>query len=100
MDKRKENGGHSTKAKGIDKRKNQYQELLERATNEDEIVKVIQTLKEKAIEDGDMQAIKLFLEYYLGKPKETIEQTNINIDAKDLDEEEIKKIKTALENAY
>jgi hypothetical protein len=100
MDRRKNNGGNSTKAKGFDKRKNQYQELLDRATNEEEIVKVIQTLKEKAIKEGDMQAIKLFLEYYLGKPKETIEQTNINIEAKELTEEEIIRIKTTLENAY
>ena len=79
MDKRKENGGHSTKAKGIDKRKNRYLELLNEASTDEEVVKVIQTLKQKAIKDQDIQAIKLFLEYYLGKPKETIETThNLN----------------------
>jgi hypothetical protein len=100
MDKRKNNGGNSTKAKGIDRRKNRYQELLDEASNEEEVIQVIQTLKEKALVEGDMQAIKLFLEYYLGKPKETIEQTNINIDATDLDDAEIKKIKDVLNNAY
>jgi len=88
MDKRKNNGnkGHSTKAKGIDKRKNEYLELLKEASTRDEIVKVIKTLKDKALKESDMQAIKLFLEYYLGKPKETIEQThNINnFDIKEL----------------
>jgi hypothetical protein len=85
-DKRKSNGGHSTKAKGIDKRKNEYLELLKEASTRDEIVKVIKTLKDKALKESDMQAIKLFLEYYLGKPKETIEQThNINnFDIKEL----------------
>ena len=43
---------------------------------DEEVVKVIQTLKQKAIIDQDIQAIKLFLEYYLGKPKETIETTH------------------------
>jgi hypothetical protein len=86
MDKRKENGGHSTKAKGIDKRKNRYLELLNEASTDEEVVKVIQTLKNKAIKEQDIQAIKLFLEYYLGKPKETIETThNINnFDIKEL----------------
>ena len=86
MDKRKENGGHSTKAKGIDKRKNRYLELLNEASTDEEVVKVIQTLKQKAIEDQDIQAIKLFLEYYLGKPKETIETTHNlnNFDIKDI----------------
>ena len=81
MDKRKSNGnkGHSTKAKGIDKRKNEYRELLDLAATPDEVVEVIKTLKVKAIEKQDVNAIKLFLEYYLGKPKETIETThNVN----------------------
>lgn len=81
MDKRKNNGnkGHSTKAKGVDKRKNEYRELLDLAATPDEVVEVIKTLKTKAIEKQDVNAIKLFLEYYLGKPKETIETThNVN----------------------
>lgn len=76
MDKRKANGGHSTKAKGIDKRKNKYLELLDQASTPEEVVKVIKKLKSIALEKGDVQAIKLFLEYYLGKPKETIENTH------------------------
>ncbi len=86
MDGRKNNGGNSTKALGVDKRKNQYLELLEKASTPDEIVSVIEKLKEIATVKGDVQAIKLFLEYYLGKPKETIDQ-NVNLnnfDIKDL----------------
>ena len=79
MDKRSENGGHSTKALGVDKRKNKYLELLDQASTPDEIISVIKKLKEIALIKGDVQAIKLFLEYYLGKPKETIETThNLN----------------------
>ena len=79
MDKRKNNGGNSTKAKGVDKRKNEYRELLDLAATPDEVIEVIKTLKTKAIEKQDVNAIKLFLEYYLGKPKETIETThNVN----------------------
>jgi hypothetical protein len=79
MDKRSENGGHSTKALGVDKRKNKYLELLDQASTPEEIVSVIKKLKEIALIKGDVQAIKLFLEYYLGKPKETIETThNLN----------------------
>lgn len=86
MDKRKNNGGHSTKTQGIDKRKNKYLSLLEEASTDEEVIEVIKTLKNKALKDKDIQAIKLFLEYYLGKPKETIEQThNINnFDIKEL----------------
>lgn len=79
MDKRKNNGGNSTKALGVDKRKNKYLELLDQASTSEEIVIVIHKLKSKAIIEGDIQAIKLFLEYYLGKPKETSEIThNVN----------------------
>jgi hypothetical protein len=88
MDKRANNGnkGHSTKAVGVDKRKNEYKELLDLAATTDEVVEVIKVLKQKAIQTQDVNAIKLFLEYYLGKPKETIDQTiNVNqTDIKDL----------------
>ncbi len=88
MDNRVNNGnkGHSTKAKGVDKRQNKYLRLLDEASTDDEIIQVLIVLKTKAIEEQDMNAIKLFLEYYLGKPKETIEQThNVNnFDIKEL----------------
>jgi|TARA_R100000084_G_scaffold55365_1_gene23267 hypothetical protein len=73
MDKRKNNGGNSTKAKGLDKRKNEYRKALELAASPEDVVEVIKKLKEKAVDKSDVNAIKLFLEYYLGKPKDSIE---------------------------
>ena len=39
-------------------------------------------------------------EHIFGKAPQEIKQTNFNIEAKDLDEEEIARIKDALDNAY
>ena len=73
MDKRKQNGGHSTKSTGIDKRKNEYRDALQIAATIDDVVKVIQAVLRKAVTEDDIPAAKLFLEYYLGKPKESID---------------------------
>ena len=73
---RRANGGHSTKAKKpIDRRKNEYKEALKQAATVDDVVDVIIKLKETAIK-GDVPAIKLFLEYYVGKPKESLDITS------------------------
>jgi len=77
MDGRKNNGGHSTKSTGKDKRKNEYKKALDKASTVEDVVSVICMVRDKAIEKKDIQAAKVFLEYYLGKPKETI---NINPD--------------------
>lgn len=74
-DGRKNNGGNSTKAKGVDKRKNAYKTALAEASSVDDVIKVILNLKQKALGD-DIQAIKLYLAYYLGNPKETIETSH------------------------
>ena len=73
MNKRKQNGGHSTKSTGIDKRKNEYRNALQIAATIDDVVKVIQAVLRKAVTEDDIPAAKLFLEYYLGKPKESID---------------------------
>ncbi len=73
MDKRKNNGGNSTKAKGVDKRKNEYRLALAEASTKEDVIKVIQTVKDKAVNKQDIQAAKLFLEYYLGKPDANID---------------------------
>lgn len=79
MDKRKNNGGHSTKTNGLDKRKNEYKTVLENALTHDDLEKVVKMLYQKSIQDFDVPAAKILLEYYLGKPKETIETThNLN----------------------
>lgn len=52
------------------------------------------------VEAGDVQAIKTWLSYRFGMPKQIIEQTNKNIDAGKLTDEEIKKINDNLESTY
>ncbi len=86
MDKRKNNGGNSTKAKGIDRRKNNYKSVLENTLTHEDLGKVVKMLFNKAVKDEDTQSAKILMEYYLGKPKETIEQThNVNnFDIKEL----------------
>ena len=87
MDKRKNNGGNSTKAKGADKRKNQYRQALEQANTVEDVVEVLKMVKNKAVEKQCIQASKLFLEYYLGKPETQIDiksTEGVNIDFKEL----------------
>ncbi len=87
MDKRKNNGGNSTKAKGADKRKNQYRQALEQANSVEDVVEVLKMVKNKAVEKQCIQASKLFLEYYLGKPETQIDiksTEGVNIDFKEL----------------
>lgn len=52
------------------------------------------------VENGDTQAIKTWLSYRYGMPKQIVEQTNLNVDVKDLDAEEIKRINDSLESKY
>lgn len=75
MDGRKNNGGNSTKAKGLDKRKNEYRQALKEASTVEDVIAVIQMVKNKAISDEDIQAAKLFLSYYLGNPKDSVDIT-------------------------
>lgn len=76
IDRRRFNGGNSTKAKDgkLDKRKNEYRTALADALTPNEIIDVIQAMQLKAIK-GDVQAAKVILEYYLGKPKESVDIT-------------------------
>jgi len=75
MDKRKENGGHSTKSKGVDKRKNEYKRAIENAISLDDVERALKKCIQIYIRDDKdrMQALKLILEYTVGKPKETVE---------------------------
>jgi len=56
-------------------------------------------LKE-AIEDGKEWAVKLFFDYMYGKPKQMIENKNINYDAGVLTPEEAKMINEQLNSTY
>lgn len=71
MDKRKNNGGNSTKAKGIDKRKNEYKNIVKEVVTEQKLRELLMMLLDKAIDEQDLTACKMLLEYSLGKPKET-----------------------------
>jgi len=75
MDKRKYNGGHPTN--GGRKPKADEQKLIEKLSPlEPSAFKAL----EKALKDEQGWAVKLFMEYRYGKPKQQIEQTNINIE--------------------
>lgn len=77
MDARKQNGGHSTKAKGIDKRKNPFKDVIAESQTPDDVKNVLNMVKQKAISEQDIPAAKLYLEYTLGKPDQTIELDGI-----------------------
>jgi hypothetical protein len=47
-----------------------------------------------------VQAIKTWLQYRYGMPKQIVEQTNINIEEKELTTEEIQRIKQSINGAY
>lgn len=75
MDKRKNNGGHSTKARSEnDKRRSKGKQLLNKYLNEDydynKFAELMNKLQERAIQKGDVRAASLFLSYVLGKPKD------------------------------
>ena len=75
MDNRANNGGHSTKSKGIDRRKNEYKSAISKAITEDDIIEVHQTVRNKAVR-GDIRASELLLSYTLGKATQAVEVTN------------------------
>ena len=96
MDKRKENKG-TIGNNGGRKSKAEEQQLIEKLTPLEATAH--EKLKE-SIELGKDWAIKMFFEYMYGKPKQMIEQKNINYDAGILTDDEIKKINDNLESAY
>lgn len=98
-DKRVNNGGHSTApTRPDDKRLNPFRKVLKEAATPEEVKEVIRAMYDKA-KDGDTKAATLFLSYYLGKPKESLEVTgleNLHLSLKRLisfDAEEAKEIK-------
>ena len=77
MDKRRNNGnkGHSTKAKGADKRKNEYRKAIEQACTFEDVKKLLTKCMAIALseEKDRMKALSLVLEYTLEKPKESLD---------------------------
>ena len=93
MDKRKNNGGHSN---GGRKSKAEEQQLIERLTPlAEDGYKALKS----ALKDEQGWAVKLFFEYMYGKPKQSIEQKNINY-SQELTKEDIKLIDDELEKKY
>jgi hypothetical protein len=94
MDNRINNGGNSTKALGLDKRKNNYKLAIDEASNVEDVVVVLKKIFSLA-KDGDLMACKLFLSYYLGMPTQVIDQHNThevnNFSIKDLYDSQTEK---------
>ena len=91
----KRNGGARPNAGR--KSKAEEQQLIEKLTPLEATAH--EKLKEN-IELGKDWAIKMFFEYMYGKPKQMIEQKNINYDAGILTDDEIKKINDNIESTY
>tara|TARA_R110000796_G_scaffold42899_11_gene105665 strand:- start:727 stop:1095 length:369 start_codon:yes stop_codon:yes gene_type:complete len=87
VDKRKFNGGNSTKSlKPIDRRKNNFRGVIEDSISREELSGVFRVIYDKAIA-GDLAAAKMLLEYSTVKPTTTVEvkgDTIIGIDFKNL----------------
>jgi hypothetical protein len=84
MDKRKNNGGNSTKStRPDDKRKNSHKKLIDKYIAEDFDYPKLKSLMDtifKQASQGDTKAATLFLNYVIGKPKETIQhEGSVNI---------------------
>ena len=93
MDKRKFNGGNKNAGR---KPKADEQKLIERLTPlEDKAYKALET----ALLNDEGWAVKLFMEYRYGKPKQTVTQTNVNVET-EVTPEEIKKIKEEFFSKY
>ena len=76
MDGRKNNGGHSTKGFAGRKPKDEEIKLVERLSPlEDDALKALTD----GVKSGDIKWITLYLNYYLGKPRET-RDINVNED--------------------
>jgi hypothetical protein len=74
MDKRKNNGGHSTKAtKPDDRRLNPYKDVVREAITADDLLNVLKMLYNKSVEKQDVKAAQLLLEYTVGKPKQEVD---------------------------
>lgn len=102
-DKRKNNGGHKSagrKSKADEEKVNNLfisalKEMYDKETDDEaKIYFIKKTLMES-------QRGQLFIaEHIFGKAPQEIKQTNLNIDAKELTEDEIKLIQKSLEDNY
>jgi len=70
-------------------------ERLDNVIDSDDAIKQLQAL----IKDGNFNAIKLYLEYRFGKPKEVVENINHNFN-QELTDDQAKQIAQDLLNKY
>lgn len=78
MDGRKNNGGHSTKSKKANDRrrndaKNLLQKYLDEAVDYKKVKDLMESLYSEAKNKKDVKSATLYLNYVLGKPRETKE---------------------------
>ena len=93
MDKRKENGGHSTTAtKPDDKRLMTKSELQDAYENLKPFLPEALQQLEAAIKQGEKWAIELWFKYFFSMPKTTIDQ-NTNLQINDFDLKDVIKFK-------
>ena len=93
-DGRKNNRGHKGSGR---KSKAEEQQLIERLTP---LAADGYKALSNALKDEQGWAVKLFFEYMYGKPKQQIEQTNLNIEEKQITPEELKAIKEEFLKKY
>tara|TARA_R110002020_G_scaffold328309_1_gene544264 strand:- start:705 stop:989 length:285 start_codon:yes stop_codon:yes gene_type:complete len=84
-DKRKHNGGNSTKSKGLDKRKNNYRHDINNAFTSEDVIEVLRKCKKDWIEKNNIQAAKIFLENLVTKPTQDIDITSNGETIKSID---------------
>lgn len=85
MDNRKKNGGHSTKTKGFDKRKNSYRQAINEAFSTEDVINVLEKCKNDWLEHDNIQAAKVFLENLVSKPTQEIDVTSNGETLKSID---------------
>ena len=97
MDKRKFNGG-VRKGAGRPAKADElkFLEKLDKHIDQDEAIESLKQL----IKDGNFNAIKLYFEYRFGKPKEVVENINMNYDNGKITEEELIILNKVLESEY
>mgnify|MGYP003603403419 CR=1 FL=1 len=96
MDGRKNNGGNKNAGRKPKIDEIKLIETMDAIAIPDTVWKMLYA----KVLDSDVNAIKTWLQYRYGMPKQIVEQTNLNVDVKDLDDEEIKKINKNLESSY
>ena len=73
-----------------------FLEKLDKHIDQDEAIKSLKAL----IKDGNFHAIKMYFEYRFGKPKDVVENINMNYDAGKITEEEAKILNKVIEEKY